>query len=165
MNNESLTTYLNDHLAGSEAGKELAEQCATSNPGTPLGTFMQDLVAKIEHEQETVKNLLERLGGKVNTAKSAVGWLGEKASRLKLNNPLQTYTDLNRLEQVEGMLLGVRGKLALWTALGATVATDPQFSDVDFVELGRNAAQQLDELEQYRITAARAAFSPGPPAP
>lgn len=164
MNDESLRTYLNDHLAGSAAGKELAEQCATSNPGTPLGTFMQGLVAKIENEQEIAKDLLERLGGTVNTAKSAVGWLGEKASRLKLNNPLQTYTDLNRLEQVEGMLLGVRGKLALWTALGVTVATDVRFSDVDFDELGRRAEQQLDELERYRLAAAREAFLPGPPA-
>jgi len=40
MNDESLSTYLNDHLAGSAAGKELAEQCATSNLGTPLGTLM-----------------------------------------------------------------------------------------------------------------------------
>ncbi len=162
MNNEALRTYLNDHLAGSAAGKELAEQCATSNPETPLGTFMQELAAKIENEQETVKDLLSRLGGTVNSAKSAAGWLGEKASRLKLNNPLQTYTALNRLEQVEGMLLGVRGKLALWTALEATVAADARFSDVDFAELGRRAEQQLDELERYRLAAAGDAFSLDP---
>ncbi len=163
MNDESLKTYLNDHLAGSAAGKELAEQCAASNPGTPLGAFMRGLASKIESEQETVKDLLEHLGGEVNPVKSVAGWFSEKASRLKLNNPLQTYTALDRLEQVEGILLGVRGKLALWTALGATVATDARFSDIDFDELGRRAEQQLDELERYRLAAAHEAFSPGPP--
>lgn len=102
MNDESLKTYLNDHLAGSAAGKKLAEQCAASNPGTPLGSFMQGLAAKIEEEQEVITALLERLGGRVSAAKLAAGWLGEKASRLKLNNPLRPYRDLDRLEQVEG---------------------------------------------------------------
>lgn len=61
------------------------------------------------------------------------------------------------------MLLGVRGKLALWTALGATVAADARFGDIDFDELARKAEQQLDELEQHRLAAARDAFSPRPP--
>ena len=164
MNEASLRTYLNDHLAGSAAGRELAEQCAASNPGTPLGAFMRGLASKIDNEQEIVKDLLERLGGEVNPVKSVTGWLGEKASRLKLNNPLQTYLALDRLEQIEGILLGVRGKLALWTALEATVATDARFGDIDFDELSKNADQQLAELELYRLAAARDAFSPGPSA-
>ncbi len=158
MNDEALTTYLNDHLAGSEAGRALAERCAASNPATPLASFLQSLVAKIEDEQGLVKDLVARSGGEVNTVKAAVGWLGEKASRIKLDNPLQSYTALNRLEQIEGLVLGVRGKKALWDALGASLPTDPRFTEIDFDELSANAEQQLAELEQYRLAAAHEAF-------
>ena len=160
MNDNALATYLNDHLAGSEAGKELAKQCSESNPDTPLAIFLQHLVTKIKDEQEVVEHLLRRSGGKVNTVKAAVGWLGEKTSRMKLNNPLQAYTALNRLEQVEGLLLGVRGKLALWVALGATLGSDARFIGINFDELSQCAEQQLGELEQYRLAAAREAFIP-----
>ena len=158
MNNEALTTYLNDHLAGSEAAKALAERCAASNAGTPLAAFLQRLVAKIEGEQAVVKDLLARAGSEVNAVKAAVGWLGEKASRLKLDNPLQSYSALNRLEQVEGLLLGVRGKKALWDALGATLQTDPRFVEIGFDELSRDTKQQLTELERHRLVAAHEAF-------
>lgn len=158
MNAEPLKTYLNDHLAGSAAGKELAEQCLASNSETLLINFLQGLVTAIEDEQEVVKDLIKRLGGEANPVKVATGWLGEKVSRLKLNNPLQTHTALNRLEQLEALLLGVRGKLALWAALSATLGADAHFSDVDFNELSWKAEQQLDELEQFRLAAARDAF-------
>lgn len=158
MNDEALTTYLNDHLAGSEAGRALAERCAASNPATPLASFLRSLVTKIEDEQALVKDLVARSGGEVNALKAAVGWLGEKASRIKLDNPLQSYTALDRLEQVEGLLLGVRGKKALWDAVGATLRTDRRFAEIDFTELGRNAEEQLNELEQYRLAAAHEAF-------
>ena len=62
MNDKALTTYLNDHLAGSEVAKALAERCAASNSGTPLAAFLQHLVAKIEDEQAVAKDLLMRAG-------------------------------------------------------------------------------------------------------
>lgn len=158
MNDEPLVTYLNDHLAGSAAGKALAEQCAASNSDDLLIIFLQKLVTTIEDEQEVLKDLIKQLDGEPNPAKAAVGWLGEKVSRLKLNNPLQTSTPLNCLEQLETLLLGVRGKRALWAALSATLATDARFSHVDFDELGLKAEQQLYELEQFRLAAARDAF-------
>lgn len=106
MNDEALTTYLDDHLSGSIAGKERAAKCGASNPDTPLVTFLQDLNTKMDEGREVVKDLLERVGGEVNAVKVAVGWLGEKASRIKLGHPLQMYTPLNRLEQVEGLAVG-----------------------------------------------------------
>lgn len=158
MNDDVLTTYLNDHLTGAVAAQELATSCSANNPGTSLATFLQELVTKIKEEQEVVKNLLRRVGGEVNPVKTAVGWLGEKASRLKLENPLRAYTPLNCLEQVEGLLLGVRGKLALWDALKAIVSSDARFAGIDLDELSQRADGQLAELERYRLAAARNAF-------
>ncbi|MEA2532245.1 MAG: hypothetical protein QOJ93_56, partial [Actinomycetota bacterium] len=35
-----LHIYLNDHLAGSAAGSELARRCRDNNRGTPLAEFL-----------------------------------------------------------------------------------------------------------------------------
>lgn len=163
MNEENLKTYLNDHLAGSEAAVELAQHARNSNPDTPLGAYLDTFLDEIEEDRAVVRDLLKRLGGGTNPVKTAVGWLGEKAARLKLNHPLQSYTAFIRMEELEGLLLGVRGKLALWQALEHTVASDPRLNHVDFTVLARRAEEQLSEIERHRLEAAREAFSSGAP--
>ena len=151
MNNDHLTTYLNDHLAGSVAGIELVERCLSNNEATPLGTYLNTLVSEIKQDQAVLKEVLKRLGGGVNPLKTTAAWLGEKAGRVKLNNKLFDYSELSRLEELEGLLLGVRGKLALWTALETAVTADTRLSGVDFGSLARRAEEQLETLEQHRL--------------
>lgn len=159
MNEENLKAYLNDHLAGSEGAVELARHARSSNPDTPLGAYLDTFLTEIEEDRAVVRDLLERLGGGTNAVKTAVGWVAEKAARLKLNHPLQSYTAFVRMEELEGLLLGVRGKLALWHALEHTVASDPRFDGFDFTRLAERAEGQLREIERHRLEAAREAFS------
>jgi hypothetical protein len=42
-----LHIYLNDHLAGSAAGSELALRCRDKNRGTPLAEFLDGLLKQI----------------------------------------------------------------------------------------------------------------------
>lgn len=161
VNDEPLTTYLNDHVAGATLGKELVERCLSNNAKTPLGDFLAQLLSEIEEERAVLKDVLERLGSGANPVKTAVTWLGEKASRIKLSNPLGAYSDFNRLEELELLLLGVRGKLALWQALEAVA--DERLSSVDFAALSGRAKGQLEHIEQHRLSAARAAFAPTAP--
>ena len=58
---ESLAIYLNDHLAGSAAGRDLAEKIRSKNSGTPLGSFMDDLVHQIEEDRDTLADLIRKL--------------------------------------------------------------------------------------------------------
>ena len=159
MNEENLKTYLNDHLAGSAAAVELARHARSSNPDTPLGAYLHTFLEEVGEDRAVVKDLLERLGGGTNAVKTAVGWVAEKAAQLKLNHPLQSYTAFIRMEELEGLLLGVRGKLALWRALEHTVAADPRLNHIDFTVLARRAEAQLAKIEQHRLEAAREAFS------
>ncbi|CAA9560002.1 MAG: hypothetical protein AVDCRST_MAG86-706 [uncultured Truepera sp.] len=163
MNEENLKSYLNDHLAGSTAAVELAQHAQDSNPDTPLGAYLYTFLEEVEEDRGVVKDLLERLGGGTNPVKTAVGWFAEKAARLKLNHPLQSYTAFVRMEELEGLLLGVRGKLALWHALEYTVASDPHFDGFDFIGLAKRAEGQLSEIERHRLEAAREAFLPDAP--
>ncbi len=158
MNEENLKTYLNDHLAGSEAAVQLAEHCRKSNMDAPLGAYLATFLSEVEVERALPKNVLTLLGGGVNPTKTALGWLGEKAARLKLNHPLQSYTALVRMEELEGLLLGVRGKLALWHALIETGTSDPRFDHLNLEVLAQQAQKQLDTIEHHRLEAAREAF-------
>lgn len=159
MRDKLLKTYLNDHLAGAEAGIQLAEDCLAHNPEGPLSDFLAELVTEIKEDHRVLQDLHDRVPGRENSLKKMMSWMLSKASRLKLENLLLQYTDLTRLEELEGLLLGVRGKLALWEALEAAYASDERFSDVDFQELQRRAQHQLDRIEHHRVNAAKKAFS------
>lgn len=159
MKDELLKTYLNDHLAGAEAGIQLAEDCLARNPEGPLGDFLAELVTEIKEDHRVLKDLHDRVPGRENTLKKMMAWMLSKASRLKLENLLLQYTDLTRLEELEGLLLGVRGKLALWEVLEAACASDERFNDIDFQELQQRAQLQLERIEHHRLEEAKKAFS------
>lgn len=150
-----LATYLNDHLAGSTAGLELARRARGSNEGTPLGDFLAELTAEIEEDRETLGAVLDAVGAGRDRAKVALAWAGEKAGRLKLNGRLLGYSPLSRLVELEGLTLGVTGKLALWRLLREL--GDPRLAGFDFDALIARAERQQADLEQRRLEA-------GPPA-
>ena len=159
MSDEHLRTYLNDHLAGAEAGLQLARDCLAHNPTGPLSAFLRDLVEEIEEDHHTLQDLHARVPGRENPLKKTMTWLLSKMSRLKLESVFLQYNDLTRLEELEGLLLGVRGKLALWEALDAACASDERFSDVDFTRLQQRARRQHDQIEEHRLQAARKVFA------
>lgn len=159
MNESHLTIYLSDHLAGSEAAVALAQRCRDANPDTPVAAYLGTFLDELGGERALLMGLLERCGGEANTPKRALGWLGEKVARLKLDAPLGNRGALSRFEALEALLLGVRGKLALWHALRATVADDPRLHHLNLGVLIGQAERQLEVLEGYRLEAAREAFS------
>jgi hypothetical protein len=113
-NPAGLRIYLNDHLAGSISGIELAKRSLSNNRDTPLGQFLLKLLKEIEADRASLERIMSRLGVSKDPVKQAVGWLAEKAGRLKLNGQLLGYSDLSRVVELEGLSLGVEGKLAMW---------------------------------------------------
>lgn len=158
MNDERLHIYLNDHLAGSVEAVELIKHFLASNPDGTLAASLRELLAEIKQDQAVLRDLRSRVKGRESRVKDAIAWLLDKLSRLKLNE-FSRHRDLNRLEKLEELLLGVRGKLALWASLEAASGSDDRFSDVDFPELKQRAQQQLEEIERHRLEAARKAFA------
>jgi hypothetical protein len=158
MDEELLSIYLNDHLAGAIAGLEVAKRCRSSNEGNPFGTFLQRLTADIDEDRQTLEDVMDRLGFRRNPAKKAGAWLLEKVGRLKLNGRLVGYSDLSRLLELEGLAIGVEGKLSMWRSLSTTGATDQRLSGIDFEDLIARAERQRSGLEENRLEAARIAF-------
>jgi hypothetical protein len=152
-----LSIYLNDHLAGSTVGVELARRARSQNQGTPLGDWLAGLTREIEEDRDTLQQLMDELGVKRDHIKSHAAWVGEKVGRLKLNGQLTGYSPLSRLVELEGLHLGVNGKLDMWQALGRSLRGG--VIGFDFAELAARAERQADQLAEHRLQAAAEALS------
>jgi hypothetical protein len=93
-------------------------------------------------------------------AKLAAAWVAEKAGRLKANGYLLRRSPLSDLVELEAMMLGVRGKAALWRVLLELAREDPRLDATELSALSERAKRQAGELETLRVTAASAAFRP-----
>jgi hypothetical protein len=153
-----LATYLNDHLLGATAGGELARRAARENEGSELGAFLTVLAADVDEDRETLKTIMGELGVKPDRAKVAAGWTAEKVGRLKPNAQLRGYSPLSPLVELEGLVIGVQGKLAMWRAL-AEVAEELGLDRERLEDLAARAERQQAELEGHRRDVARRALT------
>ena len=71
------------------------------------------------------------------------------------------HPDLDVLEGLETLALGIQGKAALWRALGVIAPENPRLSSFQYSSLEARAQAQYDQVEQARLTAARAALGGG----
>jgi hypothetical protein len=154
-----LATYLNDHLAGSTGGIELARRAANENKGNELGEFLSELVVEIEDDQDSLKDIMAALGVGEDRLKIAAGWLLEKVGRLKPNAQLTGYSPLSPLVELEGLVLGIHGKLAMWQAL-LQIAGPPPLDAGRLEELAARAERQIADVERHRLEVARSALAP-----
>jgi hypothetical protein len=154
-----LATYLNDHLGGSTSGIELARRAANENKGTELGDFLSQLVVEIQDDREALKDIMAALGVGEDRLKVAAGWLLEKAGRLKPNAQLTGYSPLSPLVELEGLVLGIKGKLAMWRAL-LQIAGPPPLDAGRLEELAARAERQIADVERHRLEVARSALAP-----
>jgi hypothetical protein len=164
-----LTIYLNDHLAGSAAGVELARGLAAAGAGGPADRVLRELSADISQDRAALLHIMSTLDVRPRRYKAAAGWLAEKARRLKLNGTLGARSPLTSLVELEMLGLGVAGKAAGWRALRSMADTEPRLDPGRLNELIARAGQQSDKIEDLRIRAARRALvtgaSPAAPQP
>jgi hypothetical protein len=151
-----LATYLNDHLAGSTAGVELARRARGANEGTELGAYLKTLVEEIEADRDTLREVMQAVGAGEDRIKVKLGWMAEKVGRLKPNGQLTGYSPLSRVVELEGLSLGVEGKRSLWRMLQAL--EDPRLAGFDFAALIARAERQREGLEGYRLEAGQLAL-------
>jgi hypothetical protein len=155
-----LAIYLNDHLAGSTGGLELARRALGANRGTPFEAPLERLATEIAEDREALIEVMDRLGVARDPLKVVAGWAAEKVGRLKLNGRIAGYSSLSRVVELEVLGLGVEGKRAMWRALGDVAAGDTRLEGVDLGGLTRRAERQRRLIEQQRLRAAAIAFDP-----
>ena len=134
MNDRYLAVYLNDHHAGSVVGVELSDRAS-------------------------LQRIMERFGVKEDKVKSGAAFVGEKLGRLKPNAQLTGYSPLSRVVELEGLSLGVTGKLGLWRALRNVSDSDERLDPEELDALIVRAEQQREGLEQHRLSAVAEALT------
>ncbi|MFD3675738.1 transaldolase [Streptomyces sp. NPDC058613] len=155
-----LATYLNDHYAGATGGLELFRRAASAQANTESGTALADLARQVEEDRDSLTRLMSDLGVPTSRSKAAMGWLAEKAGRLKPNGHLLTRSPLSDVLEAESMLLGVQGKAACWRTLHALAETDERLSADRLDTLLERAERQIEVLEELRASAATRTLLP-----
>jgi len=159
VSRQLLGIYLSDHQAGSTLGIELAKRSARNNRGTETGRALQELAGEIEADRDVLERLMRQLGVEGSRVKRAGAWAAEKVGRLKLNGHLLSYSPLSRLQELEGLSLGIAGKQALWEAL-ANMPESDDLRGFEFDQLAERARMQRETVESLRLTAAEEALRP-----
>jgi hypothetical protein len=155
-----LGVYLNDHLAGSTAGIELARRMAASaEPGTEPSVVLSRLAVEITEDRSSLLKIMGRLQIPVRGHKVFAAWASEKAGRLKLNGYLMTRSPLSDLEETEILCLGVEGKAAVWRTLRILAERENRLDAGRLDELLARAHRQSDMLETLRTSVAERTFS------
>ena len=152
---ERLHTYLNDHLAGSVAAIELLEKVIEHHSEDRFGKIFRDWRGDIQADQETLRNLIQRLGAQESAIRKAGAWVAEKFSRIKMGD---VDDSAGLLQAVEALALGITGKRLLWRALAAITPNFAALQGTDFGELEKRAQEQFERVETLRLEMAREAF-------
>jgi hypothetical protein len=159
MASTALTTYLNDHLAGSVAALELLGHLLERDPGSGRDELAR-IRAEIEEDQQTLQRILRNLGGKESPIRKAAAWLTERLGQVKLRLDDTGSGELRVLEALEAVELGIQGKLMLWRALEAVSGSIPSLGGTDLQQLQQRAERQARRVEELRLRAVRVALVP-----
>jgi hypothetical protein len=154
-----LGIYLNDHLAGSTLGLELAQRIVASARYLPVSDdVLKRLTVEIKEDRITLLEIMDTLGIRIQGYKVFAAWAGEKAGRLKLNGHLLSRSPLSNLEELEMLRLGVEGKGAGWRTLRVVAERDSRLDAGRLDQLIMRAARQADLLEELRSYVAEQIF-------
>jgi hypothetical protein len=161
---EPLIVYLNDHLAGSVAGITMMETLAEQAGDTPLGAKLRTLASEVREDRDLLRETLDRLDGQPNRLTQAAAWVSEKAGEGRLALSSRSHPSLGLMQGLESIVLGLRGKRAVFRVLAELAGTDSRLAGRPFAAREARTSAQEAMVEEERMAAARAAFAAAPPA-
>ncbi|WP_415939722.1 transaldolase family protein [Streptomyces sp. 039-1] len=115
--------YLNDHYTGATGGLELLERAAAAKKGTGDEAVLTDLARQVGEDRDALARFMADLGVSVDRTKVALGWVAEKAGRLKTNGHLFSCSPLSDVLEAEAMLMLLMPRLSSASIRGACDST------------------------------------------
>ncbi|WP_033216328.1 hypothetical protein [Kitasatospora phosalacinea] len=153
-----LTVYLNDHLAGAEAGTRRARRFADASSAARSDPeerrLLRQLAADIACDLASLRRVMRELGVPERRPYAWLGRIGELAGLLKPNGALLRRSPLTDLVELEALRLGVLGKRQLWAVLAERFGGDSRVDRARLDELADRADRQARLLEELRLRAA-----------
>jgi hypothetical protein len=153
-----LGIYLNDHLAGAAGGTELARRTARSQRGSSGDRDLGRIARDIAEDLDSLRDIMRELGVPIRRYKVVLGWVGEKAGRLKTNGRVVRRSLLSSLLELETLRLGVEGKASGWRTLRKLADSDKRLDAGRLDTLLERALQQATLLEDLRVRRASEVF-------
>ena len=157
MSKEHLSTYLNDHLAGSNFAVEILERLTSEAPS--LSGSLNTLKTDIEEDRKQLQTLMASQQIEESRVRKAGGWIAEGLAELKLEVDDDAKGRLRRLERLEALAIGIDGKIALWRALDAAANSNSELRGIDYERLTQRGRDQRAHVETLRLQAAREALA------
>jgi hypothetical protein len=151
---DPLHAYLNDHLGGATAGRDLARTLAERREGTPTGPRMAQVAVEIAEDRDALEAIMGRVGARRSVAKRLAGWLAERAGRPAMASRSGDPDALGELRAFEMLSVGVEGKACLWESLRTLSTSVPALAGMDYDGLLIRAREQRGWLEEQRLAAA-----------
>ncbi|MGW1208337.1 transaldolase [Streptomyces sp. NPDC002499] len=148
-----LAIYLNDHLAGATGGLELARRAAQGQRDGKRADAFSALAKQIEEDRDSLVQIMSDLDVSTDHPKVALGWLAEKAGRLKPNGHLFSRSPLSDVLELESTLLGVQGKASCWRTLRVLAEDDDRLYAEHLDTLLERAEHQTATLEELLLAA------------
>lgn len=162
MDTKLLGIYLNDHLAGSRSGLDLARRALRENRDNAVGRYLQNFVRELEDERTVLRQIMRALGVPPNEFKLVAAAVLERLGRLKPNGFLVRYSPLSRMVELEALTVAVIGKRCMWTLLQRHARAERRLAGFDFETLIAQAEEQHQMLDRLRLHAAETAFLQAP---
>jgi hypothetical protein len=151
LSHRHLAVYLNDHLAGASAAFEVLDVLADVRG---LENWVGHIRDEIAEDRRELENLMTKLQIGRGTVRQAAGWLSGRIAELKTRLDDRKGGDLQRLELLETLSLGIEGKRSMWASLQSASAYDTALNGPDYPRLVARALEQRQEVEVRRLKAA-----------
>ena len=151
MDERTLATYLDDHLAAATAAIAICQRLAKDHEQDPLGHDILGLEDEIQEDQALLTAARTKLPSDESVVKKAVGLGGSALDWARDRSPLSSAPSL--LEDLEALAVGVWGKRLLWGTLARVAHSDERFADLDLDGLSARAEVQERTLLKLRATA------------
>jgi len=158
VDRETLSIYLNDHLAGLVAAIDLIDHLIADDPDPVLERELVDLQSGLQLEQRTLRTVIDSVGSE-NKVGQAMAWVGEKVARLKVGYGPADSPGLRRFEALETLALGFCSRRLLWHTLEHLAENGVLHSELDFRELEQKAGHDAGKLEALRLAASLEALT------
>ncbi|MES2437657.1 MAG: hypothetical protein V4584_01235 [Verrucomicrobiota bacterium] len=153
--NQNLERYLNDHLAGSSGAIVMIQHFIDTLEDPAARDHFLHLKGEVEADRALLERLMTSAGMSRSGLLNAAGDVTARVGFLKLMWEGFEPGGLGMFEGLEMIALGIQGKRLLWLALREIAECYPEWEGVNFSDLERNAIDQRNGVELWRLAAAR----------
>ncbi len=159
-----LAVYCNDHLAAATGGIELVARMIGAHRETRHEDALRKLLGELREEKAALLRTMSALGFPVRQYKQLASWVGEKASRAKLNGSLLSRSPLSSLIEFEFLASAVRGKRSGFETRRIAADVEPRIDAALFDRLIEQANRQYEWATDVRRELAAEIFGGDPAA-